>query len=128
MRRNTHIIGAMFFGVMAFFLLESLRRMVLPSPYWILPRSLSHVGHLFILFIASSIGGILPDILDPTYTSRHRRFAHSRVLFVIMIIVVVITILFLMAVVKLELLFLYYFVWGYVSHLFLDSTTPFGLW
>ncbi len=120
MRRNSHLVGAMIFGIIAFLILEAIRKMSVPSPYWIIGTSLSHIGHLFIMLISSAIGGLLPDILDPAYSRRHRRFAHSGLTGFIMIVVIVITLLYLMSDFRLELLFIYYFAWGYVSHLVLD--------
>ncbi len=120
MRRNSHIIGAMIFGIAAFLLLGSLRRMSVPSPYWLVGTSLSHIGHLFILFLFSAIGGLLPDIMDPAYSRRHRRFAHSNGIGVIMMIVIAITLFYLVSDMRTELLLIYYFAWGYVSHLVLD--------
>ena len=120
MRRNSHIVGAMMFGLVAFLLLEGIRRMAVPSPYWILSTSLGHIGHMFVILLFSALGGILPDILDPAYSSKHRRFAHNGVLGVIMIIVMGICLFFLLSDRRTEILAIYYFACGYLSHLTLD--------
>ncbi len=79
------------------------------------------------MFIASSIGGILPDILDPAYTTRHRGLAHSKIVLLIFVLFTVISLFTLLDQHRLESLVLYYFFFGYISHLSLDSTTPSGL-
>ncbi|MFP4050143.1 MAG: metal-dependent hydrolase [Thermoplasmata archaeon] len=77
----------------------------------------------------SVLGGILPDILDPPFTKRHRRYAHSKILLIIFLTILLITVVLIF--IKrgnIILWSLYYFLVGYISHLVLDSFTPGGLW
>lgn len=127
MRRNTHILFSLIIGVLAFLLIESLKGMTLPQLEWLFPWDLIRLKHLFVLLIASTIGGILPDIFDPPYTHRHRGIAHSKFLLFVMLLAWSISLYSLLESYDIRLLFIYFFLSGYISHLLLDSTTPSGL-
>ena len=75
--------------------------------------------------IAAAIFSVVPDMLEPPTSGRHRRFAHSkRVLrnsFLAFLALTVIVFLFPYAIIIGGALL------GYVMHLAADSTTPAGL-
>ncbi len=129
MRRNTHILFGLLFGIIGFVLLKVLRTMNLPSLTGIIYSLLGSSFLTIILMLGGTVSGaILPDILDPPFSSRHRRFAHSRLLFMILLILWCISLLAILKRTHYGVLFLYYFLLGYISHLSIDATTPYGLW
>ncbi len=129
MRKNTHIVGAIFFGVLGFLILESIRHWALPYIGWSLyPLSTNGYISLMLMIPSSFIGGVLPDIIDPPFTKKHRRFAHSKALLFILLILWIISLTAILNENSLGVLSVYYFLLGYISHLSLDSLTPSGLW
>ncbi len=129
MRKNTHIIGAILFGILGFLLIESIRRSALPYIGWSLyPLSTKGYISLMLMIPFSTVGGVLPDIIDPPFTKKHRRFAHSKALLFVLLVLWIISLTALLNRDPLGIIVLYYFVLGYISHLALDSLTPSGLW
>lgn len=131
MKRNAHIIGAIIFAIIGTILIKIGLNQSVPNNIVNLLKILLNMRvYIFLLMIGSSVmGGIIPDILDPPFTKRHRRYAHSKILLLIFIILLAITsILILIQNTNLILFVLYYFLIGYISHLILDSFTPAGLW
>ncbi|MFO8108952.1 MAG: metal-dependent hydrolase [Thermoplasmata archaeon] len=129
MRKNVHIIGALCFGIMGLVLLGSVKRGALPYVGWPL-IALLHKPFItiVIMLVMSFFGGIVPDILDPPYSPKHRRFAHSKALLAILLVLWGITLIALLNQSSLGLCAIYYMLLGYISHLALDSLTPSGLW
>jgi len=132
MRKKAHLIGAIFFAIIGYFIWHFLRRVFYlppdPSLHSTLTSILSMEVKIFFIMIFSSLfGGSLPDILDPPLTKRHRYFAHSKILFYLLIVVWIITLFALLNDPDLIVWSLYFFLLGYISHLILDSFTPAGL-
>ncbi|MEF8874827.1 MAG: hypothetical protein V5A88_09210 [Candidatus Thermoplasmatota archaeon] len=126
------MVGAVIFAFLGYFIWHFLHRtfFIPPEPSFrsTLTSILSMEVMLFFIMIFSSIfGGSLPDILDPPFTSHHRAFAHSRMLFYILIIIWIVTLFSLLTDSNLFIWILYFFLLGYISHLVLDSRTPAGL-
>lgn len=75
--------------------------------------------------IAAAIFSVVPDVLEPPRSGRHRRFAHSkRVLrdsFLVFLVLTAVVFLYPYAIIVDGALL------GYVMHLAADSTTPAGL-
>ena len=131
MKRNAHIIGSILFTILGTISIKIVMSQSVPNNFINLLKILLNMRvYIFLIMIGSSvIGGIIPDILDPPFTKRHRRYAHSKILFFIFIILLGITsILILIQNLNLILWTIYYFLIGYISHLILDSITPAGLW
>ncbi len=132
MKKRTHMIAAVTFAVLGYFIWHFLRRTFYippdPSLHSTLTSILSMEVKLFLVMIFSSLfGGSLPDILDPPFSKRHRDFAHSKILFYILIVIWAITLFTLLNDPNLITWILYFFLLGYISHLVLDSFTPAGL-
>lgn len=129
MRKNTHIVGGILFGFMGLLILESFKRGALPHIGWSL-ESILHMSFISIFLMAamSIFGAILPDIIDPPFTAKHRLFAHSKALLFILLVLWAISFISLLDRSSLGVLAIYYFLLGYISHLALDSLTPSGLW
>lgn len=130
MDRNSHIAGAVLFAFLGTYLLKILQTFTIPtSPEWLyLVFFNMDILYLLLLFMASITGGVLPDILDPPFSSRHREIAHSKILLTIFLILFAITLALLLLNHRLVVWILYFFLLGYISHLFMDSFTPAGLW
>lgn len=129
MKRNAHMFGGLFFGFLGYFILILARTNELPSLQIftdLLTSSMLFKTLLLLMFV--SLGALLPDKLDPPFSPRHRRFAHSKILLFLFIGMTVVTLLLLSTDENLGLWSLYYFLLGYISHLVLDSFTPAGLW
>ena len=132
MRRRTHTLGALIFSVIGYSIWHFLRRVFFlpPDPSIIssLTAILSMEVKIFFMMIGSSIlGGTLPDILDPPFTSRHRSFAHSKILLYLFISIWFASLFILLTSPTLLIWIVYFFILGYISHLILDSRTPAGL-
>ena len=132
MRRKSHLIGALFFAVLGYFIWYFIRRAFFipsnPSLISTLTSIFSMEVSLFFLMVFSSFfGGTLPDFLDPPFSSRHRFIAHSKVLLFILVTMCIISFVLLLTAPSPLLWFVYFFLLGYISHLFLDSLTPAGL-
>lgn len=128
MRRTTHIFGGLFFGLIGYIILVTIRLNELPSIGYL--TGLSDTFMLFKISLLVSfavLGASLPDKLDPPFSSKHRRFAHSKILLLFLIVITLFTLYLLSTEENLGLWSLYYFLLGYISHLFLDSLTPAGL-
>jgi len=131
MKRNTHIIGAILFAVIGTVIIKILLNGTIPNNIIRLFYILLNMRILLLLLmvISSVIGGIIPDILDPPFTKRHRRYAHSKILLLIFLTLSCITVVLIyLQRDNFMLWFIYYFLIGYISHLILDSLTPAGLW
>ncbi len=132
MRRKSHLIGALCFAVLGYFIWYFIRRaFFLPSDPSLISTLTSifpmKISLFFVMVFSSSFGGTLPDILDPPFTSHHRFFAHSKVLLYILMILWAISLFMLLTDPNLWVWLVYFFLLGYISHLFLDSLTPAGL-
>lgn len=129
MRRKAHVMGSILFGLVGFILVESITHSQLPYSGWGLASLTvnSYISLMFML-IFSPLGGILPDILDPPFTAKHRRFAHSKILLFILFIFWLISLRSVVNNGPIVIMMIYYFLIGYISHLSLDSLTPSGLW
>ncbi|MFP4006371.1 MAG: metal-dependent hydrolase [Candidatus Hadarchaeia archaeon] len=131
MKRNTHIAASIIFAIFGTILINILLNGTLPDSitnfiYFFLNM---RVYIFLIMIVFSVLGGILPDILDPPFTKKHRRYAHSKILLVIFSTLLLFTVVLIF--IKREKIILwpiYYFLIGYISHLVLDSFTPAGLW
>jgi len=131
MKRNAHIIGSILFAILGTISIKIVMSQSVPNNFLNLLKILLNMRvYIFLIMIGSSVfGGLIPDILDPPFTKRHRRYAHSKILFFIFIILIGITsILISFQSNNLILWSIYYFLIGYISHLILDSFTPAGLW
>ncbi len=131
MKRNAHIAGSIIFALIGTILIKIFLKQSVPSNFTNLLKILLNMRvYIFLIMIGSSVfGGLIPDILDPPFTKKHRRYAHSKILFFIFVILLGITsILILIQNNNLILWTIYYFLLGYISHLILDSLTPAGLW
>ncbi|MGM0405173.1 MAG: metal-dependent hydrolase [Thermoplasmatota archaeon] len=129
MRRNTHLIGGILFGLTGYFILVSVRLGTI-SPYSIFFDLFeeSMMVKTTLLFVFLTSGALIPDKLDPPFSPKHRKFAHSKAILFLFITITALT-LFLLSIQKnLVLWSLYFFLLGYISHLALDSLTPGGLW
>ncbi|MBS3789733.1 MAG: hypothetical protein KGY66_02335 [Candidatus Thermoplasmatota archaeon] len=132
MRRNSHILGSIIFAILGYFVWHFLHMSLFlpPNPSFMstLTSILSmEVSLFFIMIFASLFGGILPDKLDPPFTSRHRFFAHSKILLYVLLIIWIVSLYILLKDSSLLIWSLYFFLLGYISHLVLDSRTPAGL-
>ncbi len=122
MKKKAHLIGALFFGILALILYKILTigsLVSVPSLSEILQSI--RISMFFSMIIFSMFGGVLPDMLDPPFTRYHRSFAHSRTLFYILSIFWLVTLLLLLKNFNLVTSFLYFFLTGYLSHLILDA-------
>lgn len=131
MRRKAHIIGSIIFAVIGTILLNIVLNRTFPKNIINLLKILLNMrAYIFLIMIMSSVfGGLIPDILDPPFTKRHRRYAHSKILFYIFIVILIVTSsLIIIKDNNLILWIIYYFLLGYISHLVLDSFTTAGLW
>ena len=130
MKRNTHVIGALSFGFLSYILYLTLEIMRFPtSSKFIISIFLNmKVITFFTIIIFSFLGGILPDMLDPPFSSRHRKYAHSKVLFLIFFALWVLTLFSLVNNWRITVGIIFFFLSGYISHLLLDSLTPAGLY
>ncbi len=129
MNRKAHVIGAVVFGLIGLVVLESFELKGFPSLASIV-YTILHITllDLIILIAASIFGGVLPDILDPPFSSRHRKYAHSKFLLYFLIFLFILLLFILKTRRGTGFEPLYYFILGYISHLVLDSTTPAGLY
>lgn len=131
MKRNTHIIGSIIFALIGTLLIKIVLSRSIPEDVIEILNIFIKIHPLIflIMIVASITGGIMPDILDPPFTKRHRRYAHSKILLLLFLIITLITIvLIFLNRDRLILWLIYYFLIGYISHLILDSFTPAGLW
>lgn len=82
-----------------------------------------------IALAASTLGAVLPDLLEPPGNRRHRKFFHSLLCLALLLLFLSQTYLsFLTADPADEVTFGLFFAGaGYVSHLVLDALTPAGL-
>lgn len=129
MRRSAHIFGGLLFGLFGYLVLVTIRSMDIPSLDIftdLIGASMFFKTLLLLLFV--SLGALLPDKLDPPFSPRHRKFAHSKILLFLFIGMTVITLYLLSTDKNIGLWSLYFFLLGYISHLILDSLTPAGLW
>lgn len=132
MRRRAHTIGALIFGAIGYSIWHFLRSAfflpVDPSVFSSFTAILNMDLKIFFIFIGSSfLGATLPDILDPPFSSRHRAFAHSKILLYLFMILWVLSLYIILTTQTLSMWSVYFFLSGYVSHLVLDSMTPAGL-
>jgi len=132
MRRKSHLIGAILFAILGYFTWHFIRKtLFLPSDASLISTLTSifsmKVNLFFLMVFSSFFGGILPDILDPPITSRHRFFAHSKVLLYFLVMMWIISLFVLLTDPNLLIWTFYFFLLGYISHLLLDSLTPAGL-
>ena len=129
MRRNTHFIGGILFGLAGYFILVSIQSNSI-SPYSIFFDLFeeSMMIKTTLLFLFLTLGALIPDKLDPPFSPKHRKFAHSKAIFFLFIIITALTLFLLSTQENLVLWSLYFFLLGYISHLALDSLTPAGLW
>ncbi len=129
MRRKAHVIGGLFFGLAGYFILVSFQSISIPN-YTIFYDLFqgSMIIKTTLLFMFLTIGALIPDKLDPPFSPRHRKFAHSKALLILFIMFTAITLYILSTRENLVLWSLYFFLIGYISHLILDSLTPAGLW
>jgi len=132
MRRKTHLIGALCFAILGYFIWHFIRRAFFLPPEPSVISTLTsifsmEVSLFFVMVFSSFFGGTLPDILDPPFTSRHRFFAHSKLLLYILVIIWALTLFILLTDTNLWIWLVYFFLLGYISHLLLDSLTPAGL-
>lgn len=129
MRRNTHVIGGLFFGLAGYFILASIQSNSISSYsifYELFQESM--VIETTLLFTTLTFGAILPDKLDPPFSPKHRKFAHSKGILFLFIMITAFTLFLLSTQENLVIWSLYFFLIGYISHLALDSLTPAGLW
>ncbi|MFP3871392.1 MAG: hypothetical protein ACOC55_03340 [Candidatus Natronoplasma sp.] len=132
MKKRAHMIGAIIFAVLAYYMWHFLHRALFippdPSLHSTLTSILSMEVFLFFIMIFSSMfGGTLPDILDPPFTSHHRAFAHSKALLLVFTLAWLIALYVLLVGRSTMIWGLYFFLSGYISHLLMDSRTPAGL-
>ncbi len=132
MRRKSHLIGAILFAILGYFIWHFIRRAFFLPPDSSLVSTLTSIFSMevrlfFLMVFSSFFGGTLPDILDPPFTSRHRFFAHSKVLLYVFMILWMFSLFRLLTDPSLWIWLVYFFLLGYISHLFLDSLTPAGL-
>ena len=81
--------------------------------------------NLLIFTFGALVRSVFPDILEPATSYMHRSFFHSQP---ILLICIVFLIVFVgMSQFYPVLFFVAFFVWGYLSHLLADATTPMGL-
>ncbi len=129
MKRTAHMFGGLSFGFLGYLILVLVRTYEFPSLQIftdLLTPSMLFKTLLLLMFV--SFGALLPDKLDPPFSPRHRKFAHSKILLFLFIVLTLITLYLLSTDENLGLWSLYYFLLGYISHLVLDSFTPAGLW
>lgn len=132
MRRKTHTIGALIFGVLGYFIWHLIRRVFFLPPDPSLTSTLTSIFSMevrifFVMISSSFLGGVLPDILDPPFSHRHRFLAHSKILFYLLLIMSIVSLFILLTDPNLIIWIIYFFLLGYISHLALDSLTPAGL-
>lgn len=132
MKRKTHLIGAILFAFLGYFIWIYLQRAFIsssdPSIQTIINSiSSMEISFFFIMIASSLLGGVLPDWLDPPLTRHHRFVAHSRILLYFLIIIWVVLLMLILIENSLPLFSIYFLVFGYISHLLLDSLTPAGL-
>lgn len=132
MRRRTHTIGALVFGILGHIIWHFLRTVFFlpsdPSLVQSLSSLFSMEVKIFLIMILSSLfGGTLPDILDPPFSSRHRFLAHSKLLLCIFLVMWIASLFVLLTDPNSWIWTIYFFLLGYISHLLLDSLTPAGL-
>jgi membrane-bound metal-dependent hydrolase YbcI (DUF457 family) len=130
MRRKTHIIAALAFSFTSYLIYFLLEKMTIPRSInsLIFIFGNMNVYTFFIIVIFSFLGGILPDILDPPITSRHRKYAHSKILLLSFFIIWLIVLFSLKSSWNVGKASIFFFITGYLSHLVLDSFTSAGLW
>ncbi|MGM0509847.1 MAG: metal-dependent hydrolase [Thermoplasmatota archaeon] len=132
MNKKAHLFGGMVFFFLGILLIVCVRNLSLPTADLVISffEKSALIGSA-LGFAAVIFGAVLPDILDPPFSRKHRRFAHSKVLFVIMLILYMVTlfsITYRSMNDELGIWAIHFFLLGYLSHLILDSFTPAGLW
>lgn len=76
---------------------------------------------IFVAIALSTIGSILPDIIEPARNPNHRAFFHS---VLVLIITILLSYYLLKCVDSAKMFMVGFLVIGYVSHLALDFMTP----
>ena len=128
MRFKTHLLAGISFAIMGYLLSVSIRYMAPPSADMILDFTLSNMLLPALALITAAISSVLPDILDPPFTYKHRKYAHSKQLMVLFLLIYVFTLFLIYDDIILEIWVVHFFSLGYTSHLVLDSLTPMGLY
>ena len=132
MNKKAHLFGGVVFFFLGIMLIICVKSLSLPNADLVISffEKSTLIGSALGL-ITVVFGAILPDILDPPFSRKHRRFAHSKILFIIMLALYMVTLFSLTyGSMKNELGIwgVHFFLLGYLSHLVLDSFTPAGLW
>ena len=83
------------------------------------------LNHWMGFALALLIGSILPDIIEPAKHPFHRKYFHGKRFLKILSITLIITLI--LGIFINQFLYLTFLALGYILHLALDSTTPFGL-
>jgi hypothetical protein len=75
--------------------------------------------------VALLIGSVIPDIIEPAEHYTHRKYYHSKRFLKILYFSLPISLL--LGIILNPILCVFFFVLGYISHLWLDSTTKMSL-
>jgi len=148
MNKDGHLQGAIYFGLLGFFLWFILYSVVflistdIDSNHILVlveSRPLDMLIGSALMFPVTKISSALPDIIDPP-GGRHRGIGHSRVLLAVLWVIFLVSLYDLVLhpqetslVLDLSLLrivspwLVYFFSLGYISHLIYDAFTPVGL-
>lgn len=128
MNRKSHIIFSLITALLGLLLMEIIANK--KAPVINLFGSIFTSYNLFdylLMVLFTIFGALIPDILDPAYTPRHRGIAHSKMILLLFLVFFIITLSYLMNTFNRGIWSLYFFLLGYISHLLLDSLTPAGL-
>ncbi len=132
MNKKAHLFGGVVFFFLGSVFIVCIRSGEIPSEEVVLSLFTPFFLPLLTVgFVASIFGAVLPDILDPPFSRKHRRFAHSKVLFMIMLVLYLVTLFSIIYGSIYDILgiwAIHFFLLGYLSHLIMDSFTPAGLW
>lgn len=128
MNRKSHIIFSLITALLGLLLMEIIANKKAPDIKLFGSIFTSYNLFDYLLMILFTIfGALIPDILDPAYTPRHRGIAHSKMILLLFLVFFIITLSYLMNTFNRGIWSLYFFLLGYISHLLLDSLTPAGL-
>lgn len=122
------MIAGMIFTALAYIIIILFKRGEVPNVDIILSSISSNILFFFTAFLIGIVSSVLPDILDPPFTYKHRKYAHSVHLLIFLIAVYLFTLYLIYRQMAIEIWGIHFFCVGYISHLVLDSFTPMGLY
>lgn len=121
-------MAGMVFTALAYIIIILFKDGEIPKVDLVLTSILSNILFFFTAFLVGIVSSVLPDILDPPFTYKHRKYAHSIQLLIFFIAIYLFTFYLIYRQMAIEIWGIHFFCVGYISHLVLDSFTPMGLY